>query len=72
MANLTLVHVFHAYASADTLWVAMHYPIIHPLGMAGYLPSQWHMTLLSLVIPYVPYVSVHSSACSFGLNRRGP
>jgi hypothetical protein len=33
--HLTLVHVFHAYASADTLWVPMHYPIIYLLGMLG-------------------------------------
>jgi hypothetical protein len=32
----------------------MHYPIIHLLGMVGYLPSQRHTTLLSLEIPYVP------------------
>jgi hypothetical protein len=37
----------------------MYYPIIHSLGMVGWLPSQRHMTLLSLVIPYVPYASVH-------------
>jgi hypothetical protein len=34
-AHLTLVHVFHAYALVDTPWVAVHYPIIHPLGMVG-------------------------------------
>jgi hypothetical protein len=33
--QLTLVHIFHAYASADTPWVAIHYPIKHPLGMVG-------------------------------------
>jgi hypothetical protein len=25
----------------------------------GYHPTQWHVTLLSLEIPYVPYASVH-------------
>jgi hypothetical protein len=34
-AHLTLVHVFHTYALADTLWCPMHYPIKHPLGMVG-------------------------------------
>jgi hypothetical protein len=34
-AHLTLVHVFHSYASADTHGWPMHYPIIHPLGMVG-------------------------------------
>jgi hypothetical protein len=33
--HLTLVNVFHTYASVDTPWVAMHYPIIHLLGMVG-------------------------------------
>jgi hypothetical protein len=34
-AHLTLVHVFHAYVSTDTLWVPMHYLILHQLGMIG-------------------------------------
>jgi hypothetical protein len=38
-AHLTLVHIFHSYASMDTPWVAH--------------------ALLSLRIPYVPYVSGH-------------
>jgi hypothetical protein len=34
-AHLTLVHVFHAYASPDTPWVPMHYPIVHTFFMVG-------------------------------------
>jgi hypothetical protein len=58
-AHFTLVHVFHAYASADTPWVAHALSHCTPLGMVGYLPSQWHTMLLSLGIPYVSYASVH-------------
>jgi hypothetical protein len=42
----------------------MHYPIVHLLGIVGLLPSQRHMMLLSLGIPYVPYASVQFK-CSF-------
>jgi hypothetical protein len=59
MAHLTLVHVFHTYASAGTPWVAHALSHYTPLGMVGSLPSQWHTMLLSLGIPYVPYASVH-------------
>jgi hypothetical protein len=63
--------IFHVYASTDTPWVAWHYPYnIHKEVM--YRPTRWHMKLLSLGIPYVPYASVHSSACSFRPNQRGP
>jgi hypothetical protein len=34
-AHLTLVHVFHVYASWTHRGWPMHYPIIHPLGMVG-------------------------------------
>jgi hypothetical protein len=47
----------------------MHYLDVHPLGMVGYLPSRRHTTLVSLGIPYVPYVSVHFN-CLF--NRVQP
>jgi hypothetical protein len=58
------VHLTLVTSSTRILWRThrgwpIHYPIIHPLGMVGYLPSQQHMTLLSLGIPYVPYASVH-------------
>jgi hypothetical protein len=33
----------------------------------GYRPTRRHIKLLDLRIPYVPYASVHSSACSSGL-----
>jgi hypothetical protein len=34
-AHLTLMHIFHKYASAAHRGWPMHYPIIHPLGMVG-------------------------------------
>jgi hypothetical protein len=34
-AYLTRVHVFHAYASVDTSWVAHALSHVHPLGMLG-------------------------------------
>jgi hypothetical protein len=36
-----------------------HYPIVHPWSEVKYHPTHWHMKLLSLVIPYVLYASVH-------------
>jgi hypothetical protein len=49
--------IFHMYGSADTPWVARHYPYnIHK--EVRYHPTQRHTKLLSLVIPYVPYASV--------------
>jgi hypothetical protein len=36
-----------------------HYPIVHPWSMVRYRATYWHMKLLSLGIPYVPYASVH-------------
>jgi hypothetical protein len=51
-----------------------HYPIVHPWSEVRYRPTHRHTKLLSLGIPYIPYVLVHSSAFSFrptdvGLNR---
>jgi tellurite resistance protein TehA-like permease len=67
-AHLTLVHVFHAYASSDTPWVAHALSHFTSVRYGRIVPSQWYTMLLSLGIPYVPYASVHSSACSFGPN----
>jgi hypothetical protein len=67
-AHLTLVHVFHAYASTDTPWVA------HALSrftsiMYGRIASvSAAHNATQFEIPYVLYESVHSSACSFGPN----
>jgi hypothetical protein len=36
-----------------------HYPIIHPWSEVRYHPTRRHVKLLSLVIPYFSYVSVH-------------
>jgi hypothetical protein len=36
-----------------------HYPIIHPWSEVRYRPTHRHTKLLSLGIPYVPYVSVY-------------
>jgi hypothetical protein len=49
-----------------------HFPIVHPWSELRYRPTCRHLMLLSLGIPYVPYALVHSSACSTGLNQRGP
>jgi hypothetical protein len=67
-AHLTLVHVFHAYASADTPWVAHALSHFTPDRYGRIASVQQHMTLLSLEIPYVPYASVHLNACPFGPN----
>jgi hypothetical protein len=37
----------------------MHYPIVHPLGMVGYLLSRRYTTLLILGIPSILYALVH-------------
>jgi hypothetical protein len=58
-AQLTLVHVFHTYALADTPWVAHALFYCTHVRYGRIASSQWHMMLLSLGIPYVPYVSVH-------------
>jgi hypothetical protein len=54
-AHLTLVHVFHAYASVDTPWVARalsHYTPVRYGRIASILVAhdvtQWHMTLLRM------------------------
>jgi hypothetical protein len=36
-----------------------NYPIAYPWSEVRYHPTRWHMKLLSLGIPYVPYMSVH-------------
>jgi hypothetical protein len=48
-AHLTLVHIFHAYASADTSWVA------HELSY--FTPVRYGRIAFSLGIPYVSYAS---------------
>jgi hypothetical protein len=70
-AHLTLVHVFHTYASVDTPWVA-HALSHHTSIRYGRIASVSVAHDASLGIPYILYVSVHSSACSFGPNRCGP
>jgi hypothetical protein len=58
-AHLTRVHIFHAYASADTLWVAhalSHYIPVRYFRIASVLAAH---DVLSLGIPYVPYASIH-------------
>jgi hypothetical protein len=71
-AHLTLVHVFHAYSSADIAWVAhalSHYTSVRYGGIASI--SEAH-DATQFGVPYVPYMLVHSTACSFRPNRRGP
>jgi hypothetical protein len=36
-----------------------HYPILHLWSEVRYRPTPWHMKLLSLRIPYVPYTPVY-------------
>jgi hypothetical protein len=63
--------VFHAYALADTPWVARtlsHYISVKRGKLSS--NSSTH-ELLSLGISYVPYAPVHFNCCSTGLNRRG-
>jgi hypothetical protein len=71
-AHLTLVHVFHAYVSADTPWVAhalSHFTSVRYGRIASVSVAR---NATQFEDPYVTYVSVHSSACSFGPNLRGP
>jgi hypothetical protein len=58
--HLTLVHVFHAYASADTSWLAHALSQCTPVRYGRIASSQRHMTLLNLRIPYVSYAPVHN------------
>jgi hypothetical protein len=58
-AHLTLVHIFHVYALADTPWVPHALSHYTPIRYGRIASIQWHMMLLSLRIPYVPYASVH-------------
>jgi hypothetical protein len=61
-ANLTLVHVFHAYASADTPWVAhalSHYTPIR-YGRIAFVSTAHEAT--QFVGPHkIMYVPVHNS-----------
>jgi hypothetical protein len=36
-----------------------HYPIVHLWSEVRYHPTRWHIKLLSLGIPYVPYASLY-------------
>jgi hypothetical protein len=58
-AHLTLVHVFHTYASTDTPWVAHALSHCTPVRYGRIASISAKMMLLSLGIPYVPYASVH-------------
>jgi hypothetical protein len=67
--HLTLVHVIHAYASADTSWVAhalSHYTPIR-YGRIASVSAAHDATQFGDFL-----CLVHSSACSFGPNRHGP
>jgi hypothetical protein len=71
-AQLTLVHVFHAYALVDISWVAHALSHCTSIRYGRIASVSVAHDALSLEIPYVPYASVHSSAYSFGSNRCGP
>jgi hypothetical protein len=57
-AHLTLVHVFHVCASADTPWVAHALSHYTPVRYGSIASVSTAYGTLSLGIPYVPYVSV--------------
>jgi hypothetical protein len=60
-AHLSLVHVIHAYASADTLWVA------HALSSLS--PMSYDRVSVNSA---TDEASTQLKACSFGPNRCGP
>jgi hypothetical protein len=72
-AHLTLVYVFHTYASADTPWVAHALSHCTPVryGRIASVSVTNDATQFGDSICLV-CVSTKSSACSFGPNQRGP
>jgi hypothetical protein len=69
-AHLTLVHIFHAYALADTPWVAhalSHYTPIRYGRIASVSAAHDDTQFGDSICP----VCVHSSDCSFGPNQCG-
>jgi hypothetical protein len=71
-AKLTLVHIFHVYASADTPWVAHLLSQCTPVryGRIASISATHDTTRFGDSI--CPICAVHLSACSTGLNRCGP
>jgi hypothetical protein len=69
-AHLTLVHVFHAYASANTPWVAhalSHFTPVRYGRTASVLAAH---EATQLVGPHkIPYASVHNSNLLTGARR---
>jgi hypothetical protein len=62
MAHLTLVHVFHSYASMDTLWVAhalSHCTPIRHSRIASILAA--HEATQFVGPQEIPYAPVHNS-----------
>jgi hypothetical protein len=70
MAHLTLVHVFHEYASADTPWVAhalSHFTPIRYGRIASV--SAVHKATQFVGPRKIPYAPVHNSSLLIGARR---
>jgi hypothetical protein len=68
-AHLTLVHIFHAYASANTPWVAHELSQCTPVRYGRIASiSVTHDTTQFRDSICLIYVSTYSNACSFGPN----
>jgi hypothetical protein len=62
MAHLTLVHVFHAYALADTPWVAHALSHFTPIRYGRIASVSAANEATQFVGPHkIPYVPVHNS-----------
>jgi hypothetical protein len=70
MAHLTVVHVFHVYASADTPWVAHALSYFTPVryGRITFVSAAHEAT--QFVGPHkIPYAPVHNSNLLIGARR---
>jgi hypothetical protein len=69
-AHLTLVHVFHAYASADTPWVAHALSHCTPIGYGRVASiSVEHKATQFVGSQEIPYAPVHNSNLLTGARR---
>jgi hypothetical protein len=75
LAHLTLVHVFHAYASADTSWVARALSHCTPIRYsriasisAAHDATQFHDSICLICVSTFQ-MPVHSDPTDAGLNQ---
>jgi hypothetical protein len=69
-AQLTLVHVFHAYASTDTPWVAHALSHFTPVRYGRIASVSAAHEATQFVGPHkIPYASVHNSNLLIGVRR---